>query len=178
MISCEKKGSKISPEKVINSRFIHRMFQQMKSDGKIFYGNNSNDETLDTLKNKLLKKDKLVFRFSTSSCGICIDSILLNLSNFSKKYKLQNKILILTPYLYNREIEVFKKVNNIDYEVFNIPDGNLSLLSDQSEEPYLFISDSTLISKSLFIPEKNLPFLTRKYLEHIKNTYFTNANEK
>ncbi|WP_298487559.1 hypothetical protein [uncultured Maribacter sp.] len=176
--NCQQKEEKVKPEKVVNGGLVYKMFEQMKSNGQMLFSKEVKNDTLNKLKIILKEKQKLVFRFNTASCGICVDSVLLNLNRFSKENNLKNEIVILTAYENNRDLHIFKKINNVNFNVLNFKEGDLNIPSDKGHKPFLFVTDSTLICKSFFIPEKSWPFLTKKYLEHIKETYFNEINEK
>lgn len=110
----------------------------------------------------------LAVRISPLSCSVCVDSTMISVRRFIKENNLNNRIIIFTSYHTERDLILFRRLHQIDFEVLNIIEDEITLPVEKHKIPYMFILDSSLISKSLFIPEKTILGLTDKYLESIK----------
>lgn len=108
---------------------------------------------------------KLVIRSSEKGCGMCIEKELFRIKE-SFDSTLYNSIIVLTTHNSARKLEVFKQTNNIPFEIYSCE--NLGLPFEQkSEGTYIFMMDSTLEVKHFFIPDFDLPELSKLYFSAI-----------
>lgn len=160
--SCNHK-EKDNPYKRLSRTIGRKMITQMKSNGLKFTSDSLDVNNNLKLENKL-NQHKIIFRFTQGSCGICIDSILLNLNRFTKRHNLKDKVLLLVSLPSDRDVYLFKRERKIEYDIVNIRSESINLPIDDQQVPYIFITDYNRLSKSLFIPIKEYPVLTREYL--------------
>ncbi|WP_417941932.1 hypothetical protein [Flavobacterium sp. RS13.1] len=152
----------------------HNMMEQMASTGisvdqpSFLIGHENRRRLLSQMKFGSL----LAVRISPLSCSICVDSTMLDLRKFLTNNKLKNRVIILTSYNTERDLVLFRRLHQMgDIEIFNIKENEISLAIENEKKPYMFIIDSTLISRSLFIPEKTISGLTNLYLTSIKKNF-------
>lgn len=171
-LSCEEKRAP-RPVSVINVHSLDRMLTAMKSNGEKFIDKTKKNSELKQIQLLLNNEPEIVFRITRYSCEVCVDSVLLHLDRFTSKYNIKDRVLILTDYIEPRGLFSFKKFKPVKgYDIINLEKGKLDLDADKQDEPYIFITDSSLQTKSLFIPTKSIPTIQKKYFEHLKNTYF------
>lgn len=113
----------------------------------------------------------LVLRISELSCSMCVDSALMNVKRFIEDHDLEDRVLFLTSYKRERDLILFRRLYQIDYPVYNIGENQITLPVESRNVPYMFVTDSTLLSRSLFIPERTFPKLTKRYLDFVKKRY-------
>lgn len=154
----------------------HNMMEQMASTG-ISVGQSSfltNYENRKKLLSQLKSGSLLVVRISPLSCSICVDSTMLILRKFINN-NLKDRVIILTSYNTQRDLVLFRRLHQMaNIEIFNIKEDEITLPIENEKKPYMFIIDSTLISRSLFIPEKTISGLTDLYLRSIKKEIVLN----
>jgi hypothetical protein len=112
-------------------------------------------------------KPKLVFRYSELNCNVCVDSQIDFIKEFVNRYGYDNLIMI-SNYKYKRNLSLFKILNNINNEIYNmnVLDSSLDVLNI----PYYFILDE---QPTMFhFPEKFFPEDTKEYFKSIDNQYF------
>ena len=112
-------------------------------------------------------KPKLVFRYKEIGCRPCIEMQLSLLKDFSQEIGAEN-ILVVSSYKSRYDMLSFKKINNFDFSIINID----SLVNEIENISYYFVIDSTMIAKSVFVPLKEIPDLTRDYFKLIRGKYF------
>lgn len=134
----------------------------------------SSIEVIDENKNKiqlkemLSKQPKLVFRYSELNCQQCVDTVFKRLKQLAEEVG-KEKILILSSYSNHRDLLLFKRINQIDLEVYNLNETKLDISVEEVNIPYMFLLDNDFRAKFVFIPEKTMPQLTDNYLLLIKN---------
>ena len=127
-----------------------------------------------SLKDRLSKnKAKIIFVFSSFQCSFCIDHLLATI-NKNKAFIGENNILLLGQFRNDSDFLKFKEINKIEVPFFNIYDKNFELPVDDLDYPYIVITDSSLIPKSIFVPEKNYPKYVDIYLKEIYKMYYEN----
>jgi hypothetical protein len=113
---------------------------------------------------------KLIFRFSESSCELCVDSVLVCLRKHSDRIGKKN-IIILTSYDDIAYLVLFKKYEEIDFQIYNA--RNIDLPIEKLNVPYLFVIDKSLKTNCIFIPEKTIQKRTDLYFQTIVKRYFS-----
>lgn len=132
------------------------------SDSTIF-----NEENIQVDKELLLcAKPTLVFRYSKLNCTSCILKNINTINMMVEKRKI--RIIIISDYNSKRELGLFKRINNIENEVFNC-----SLLSNnENHTPYFCIINEKGKLNNVFFPDDNFVGLTEKYLDIMTQKYF------
>lgn len=110
------------------------------------------------------KEYTLVLRYSTQSCSTCVEDILTKMKDFEKHYP-SIDILLLTTYRIQIDENSFKRICNIFPRVYNV--FSLGIPLEEEIVPYLFVLDKDLRVIDAFIPDKELPELTNRYLQNI-----------
>ncbi|MEN7549827.1 hypothetical protein AAG747_18020 [Rapidithrix thailandica] len=117
---------------------------------------------------EVLHEKKLFFRISNKHCDICIKQELLNLKSLSDSTGIQNICIIATSYE-ERTLHFLLKEYQIPFPVYTLTEKQLSFLPlEQHFLPYIFIAETNLIMHSVFVPTKELPFLSKEYYLGIK----------
>ena len=117
---------------------------------------------------KLIRDKKvLVFRYSQLSCTSCVDVQLQRLEQFAKRIGF-DRVIVLTTYTSIKELNMYKKVNNLSFDMYNIPIGTLKTEMELSNTPYFFTVNINKHIENIFIPIKTIPELTEEYYSHIE----------
>ncbi len=109
---------------------------------------------------------KLIFRYSELHCNACVDSMVVKLREYAKEVG-PEKVNIWASYRNNRDYFLFLRLNQVNMPVYNVQSTTLSL--DSLEEPYMFVLSPDLHISHIYIPHKEYPGPTYKYLEDIKH---------
>ena len=80
-------------------------------------------------------------------------------------------IILITNVNNARKLQYFIKNNNIKFQAYYCNDLGFDF-AKQYENPYVFITDSTLRIQQFFIPEKSLPKLSENYYKLVYYKYF------
>lgn len=115
-----------------------------------------------------MKTKYLVLRYSSLSCTPCVDNAIAAIKKFSKENPDIN-ILLLATYQFQKDLKVFKKMNKLFTQVYNVRSLNLPI--ENRQIPYLFVLDEELQVLNTFIPRKEIPELTEQYLEKMKELF-------
>ncbi len=108
---------------------------------------------------------KIVIRSSEKGCGMCVEEELIRIKE-SVDSTLYKNIMVLTTHNSARKLEVFKQINNIPFAIYSC--SNLGLPFEQkSEGTYIFLMDSTMKVKHFFLPDFDLPELSKIYYSAI-----------
>ena len=111
------------------------------------------------------KKNTLVLRYSYLNCRSCVDNAIARLLEFTNQND-DIDVLLLGSYQNNKDLKIFKQINKNVANVYMIK--HLEVPIEDENIPYLFILDEDMQILDLFIPRKEIPELTREYLEKIK----------
>lgn len=118
---------------------------------------------------------KVIFRFSESHCIDCILAELNQLKELAGVIGREN-VLLLTSWSGSNDLLLFKKNYNVDLPLYNIPADQLAANKiEHLNFPYLFVMDSDFSPVMVFIPEKELPGLSKNYYRLV-TTYFEGKN--
>ena len=155
-------------ELLLNNIFFH-----LESEGALMIDNimvESETGDTTTLKAILSRKPLLLLRYSELHCNLCVDHSISYLKSLADSVG-QDNIAILTSYRTIRDLFLFKRINQIDFPVYRIPENSLTIPADKYGFPYLFITDHTLVAKYIHIPDKDVPELTRILLAVIPSKF-------
>lgn len=121
-----------------------------------------------TLGNICCDKKKFVFRYTHLDCDVCIDAILPQLESLSRDIGIDNVVFLAT-YSNNRDLYVFKHVNEIRNCIYNI--DLLSIALDKINLPYCFVLNADNSMSHLFIPRKEMLDQTEEYFKIIRDLF-------
>lgn len=113
------------------------------------------------LKN-VVKDASLVVRYSAFSCSDCVSFVN---KNILEKVGRKDNILLMLSDIPIRDLHIIKKQLGL-LDVYQI--DSLPLPIDGEQIPYFFILDDNYLSTSFFIPRKEMPEQTVRYLEFVK----------
>ncbi|MFB2120743.1 hypothetical protein [Parapedobacter sp. 2B3] len=115
---------------------------------------------------------RLIFRYADIHCNVCIDSVLVGIKKIAEEIG-GNNIKLFASYKNERDLWVWQRLNNIRFEVFEIPEHSLITNLDKMNTPYLFILlPGRYKAYDIFVPKKENQMATLKYLEFIQKKYF------
>jgi len=130
------------------------------------------------IKGIIENENKLVIWFSVNSCANCYKRELEQLRSLADEIGKKKIIYLASGFTSNRAFYSFMEEQNIKENVFYI--GNKFLTDNILTKdfiPFLFITDSSLQVRNIFLIDKLLPDeLTVNYLETIKDKYFKTAS--
>lgn len=110
---------------------------------------------------------KLVFRYSELNCHQCVDSAFKSLKSLVKEIG-EEKVIILASYSRFRSLALFKRLNQLKMDVYNINEEALGIPLERSGIPFMFLLDKEYKTKFVFVPEKTMPQLTENYFHLMK----------
>ncbi|TGV01043.1 hypothetical protein [Flavivirga rizhaonensis] len=132
---------------------------------------NPNLELIDSNNKKILikkvigKNKKLVIRSSEKGCGMCIEGELKRIKKYSDSIGISN-IIIITTHSSARKLEVFKKMNDINFDTYFCEDLGFPI-ENKSEKTFVFILGNELISNNFFLTNLEFPELSYNYYSSI-----------
>lgn len=117
----------------------------------------------------LINKPTYIYHFDETNCELCVENFVPFISQLFKK--LGNKRIIILGSFEKSEnlflrLKRFEELKEIS--AYNIISSNLKETEiGKINKPYIFELDSNFISKKVFIPEKELPYLSQIYCNNI-----------
>lgn len=105
---------------------------------------------------------KLVLRYSSLNCHTCIDSLVTNAQKLSQVLGRDN-ICIFAKYHSDSDFRVFWRTNNNYFRIFQV-ESQITRL-DSINKPYMFVLNSDNSISHLFLPHKEIPEMTKWYLD-------------
>lgn len=121
----------------------------------------ANSKGKDVLLSDVVNDSSIIVRYSVHSCGDCITFINTSITDYVKN---KDRVILLLADVPVRDIHVIRaqlKFPNI-YKVDSLP-----LPYEEVKEPYLFTLDKDYRTSYFFIPRKEIPEQTFKYLQFI-----------
>jgi hypothetical protein len=113
--------------------------------------------------NQVLGADtKLVFRFSELSCNTCVDREVGNLKKMAAQVG-ADKIVVLASYRNLRDLVVFKRINQLDFQVYNAADK--AFPADAAGGTFVFLANQVHRGFAPFIPSKEIDDLSPVYYD-------------
>ncbi|MDR0507648.1 MAG: hypothetical protein LBH32_12665 [Dysgonamonadaceae bacterium] len=167
---CGKKNSTNNISEVSLSEILSQtMFIQLESEGcKLNLEVNYSDSLNLDLHNVLQQLPKLVFFHSELNCNSCVEQ---DFPLFNKIQKtIENNLLFFASYKNNRDLIIFKRINNIQSNIYNV--SSVGLPVEELNMPFCFVINQDFRAESVFIPIKEDSLLLKRYLEIIANKYF------
>lgn len=121
----------------------------------------TNSKGKDALLSDVVNDSSIIVRYSVHSCGDCITFVNTSITDYVPN---KDRIILLLADVPVRDIHVIKsqlKFPNI-YRVDSLP-----LPYEEVKEPYIFTLDKEYRTVYFFIPRKEIPEQTFKYLQFI-----------
>lgn len=164
VISLEKECSKYDLIETQLENLKFKSVQEWKNGGHflndiMLYDMN---DSITYLHNLVESDFKFIFKYTELSCVSC-----LNLINNYLSPELKSKFTILTSYKEQRTLDVFARMNKINYPIYNLYEQKVNIPLDKTNVPYLFVLDNDLRVNYIFIPDKDFPEITTSYLNRI-----------
>lgn len=117
---------------------------------------------------------KAVLCYSELNCNMCIDSLVHEFANLSSEFG-PDRFLIFAKYHNPRDLTVFKRLNEISFDAYNVDIDELNLPSAKLDKPFIIVSDSSLMVSEVFIPNKSYPELHKEYFRSLKRRIQTSG---
>ncbi len=112
--------------------------------------------------------------YSRSGCSSCNEQVFLNMKKYSSRIGRKNFVIIVknADHICLKEEMITYGIG--DLRTFTVPGNALSdtIYKDENSS-FFFVMDSCNNANMIFHPDPNLPFLTERYFEKIRETYFT-----
>lgn len=147
-------------------------FQFRTIDSNVILYDENNIKT--SLKQLCNKKPKLIFKYSTLNCNVCVDEQIKLLKKETEIIGVEN-VIIITDYKTTRELYQFRRMNQIDIKIYNLM--NYEITRIDKNLPYYFVLNSNSSISQLFIPIKNENVFIFQYFKEINNRYFQNNSK-
>lgn len=113
----------------------------------------------------ILKRPKLIFRFSGHNCEACIVSEF----DLINKLNISQNVIGFASYDNIRILKLAKMKYNIQFPIYYLPFGQ-DMLPEKKEElerPYLFIMGPELHAKHILFPSIRHPEISKKYYQEV-----------
>ncbi|MGD8747672.1 MAG: hypothetical protein PVI44_04340 [Balneolaceae bacterium] len=163
--------------RVLQENTLYREAVQYKNDRKQLDGDlvltkGTNSHVHHTFKSMLFSGNNLIFDLSGINCFQCsekhVGKELSLIKNLIKEFG-SDHIITIAHYRNKSDLNLFKRLNNIDFDIYNKGDGRLGLPIEKRNVPFLFITSFDLKAKYIFIPDKELPKLSERYFTFIES---------
>jgi hypothetical protein len=125
------------------------------------------DNEMHLLSDLVMQRPVLVFRYSELNCNTCYESEIALLQSVFTNEDL-DKVIIFCSYWIRNHFTVFKKVNQIKFPIYRIPQETFNWLIEDYASPYYFILHPNMRTTNFYIPDKVFPDLNVKYLREMK----------
>lgn len=80
----------------------------------------------------------------------------------------EENVLIFSSYTNRRNANIFRGINNVSNEIYNLREAELGLPPERANLPVIFFSDSTLIARMVFVPTKEISSLSESYYSAVR----------
>ncbi|MDR1221760.1 MAG: hypothetical protein LBL07_02620 [Tannerella sp.] len=155
---------------------IMLLYDMLKEEQEVLMKNEgcmvSKSLYLTDLKNQKIKIDSLfsegpflVLFFSSSYCNDCVNYCLTQIKDFMTKQGF-NKIILFASGYQLRDLYVFARSNQFNDKCFYSM-NSLNIPIEETNMPFMFIMDEKLMPSHFFIPKKEIPEQTERYLNFI-----------
>ena len=129
----------------------------------VFYDENKKD----SFNIRYANQPILCMYFSEISCNSCVEDVVKTIDQYRDSLNLN--IVYLANYRRNRDVHIFRRINNLSSEIYNI--NSLNLPIEKMHRPFVFIVDQQQQIRSLFVPSKEYMDSFHQYLSWIKRRY-------
>lgn len=113
-------------------------------------------------------RNKLIFRYSSFDCEICVDSVITAITRLTKNTPVKD-LIIITDTQSERDFIIRSKNKNHPYPVYYMPYSKLGLSIENHGIPFLFILTKTFKTSKIFTPFKEVGYQTNQYLQYALN---------
>lgn len=155
---------------------ITREIQQFNNEGKplnndLVLTNGLENNVAYRLNEILSDRYTFILHLPNLDCITCSEYDIEFVENFANKVG-SEKILIISKYRNQNDVDVFKRLNFLELDVYNKKDEKLGLSLEDNNKPFMFLaSSSDLTARYLFVPDQEIPELTVQYLELIQQKF-------
>lgn len=160
---------KVSEEKIISELINEDRFLAFQNEGYTISKKleiiNQNGDKID-FASYMSERQYLIFRYSFLNCQPCVDEVL-RLLKMSMNEVDSSQILIFSNYQLLNDLKKFRRINKIFDEVYKVDSLNLPI--DKLNIPYFFVLGKNMQVSHIFIPQKESPKTTERYLNMVKN---------
>jgi len=114
----------------------------------------------------------LIFRYSDINCNTCYESAINEMKEtLGDAFQY---VAILCTYSTERDLIVFKKINQIRFPIYLVSSGTFSWVIEEYNNPYFFVLHSDLKISNIYVPNKSFPDRNLQYLEGVKRLLSSN----
>jgi hypothetical protein len=167
--TAEKKNICESTRRVIISNTFLQ-FETTASKIEDFIISSNGESQKKKLSDYFSGNNQLVLRYNEDNCSSCIDHSLEALLEYKDAIGIDN-ILIIATVKNNRKLKAFiDKFENLNIQIINT-DSEINLPIEEYNIPYFFMMNKDLKIKMLFVPIKELPDNTARYLDIISERF-------
>lgn len=167
--TAEKKNICESTRRVIISNTFLQ-FETTASKIEDFIISSNGESQKKKLSDYFSGNNQLVLRYNKDNCSSCIDHSLEALLEYKDAIGIDN-ILIIATVKNNRKLKAFiDKFENLNIQIINT-DSEINLPIEEYNIPYFFMMNKDLKIKMLFVPIKELPDNTARYLDIISERF-------
>jgi|SRR5690554_834788 len=167
--TAEKKNICESTRRVIISNTFLQ-FETTASKIEDFIISSNGESQKKKLSDYFSGNSQLVLRYNEDNCSSCIDHSLEALLEYKDAIGIDN-ILIIATVKNNRKLKAFiDKFENLNIQIINT-DSEINLPIEEYNIPYFFMMNKDLKIKMLFVPIKELPDNTARYLDIISERF-------
>jgi len=124
-----------------------------------------------SMKTLVGSSSKFVLRYSELHCSSCVEKQILLFNKVVDRIG-EDNVLIISSYTNNRDLLLFKRMNQIKLPVYNIKDANLGISAEGADSPIFFVLSNNLRVSNVFLPLEYDPILTEEYHERIMKKYW------
>ncbi len=150
---------------------FHRVNSEVnaKMAGRIAYNISCADADGQTVQLSSLveKKPVLIFRYSNLNCNTCVESEFEHLNQIFDNHG-DDPVVILCSYHRERDFQIFKRINQIEFRIYQIPHDGFDWIAEHFDSPYYFILNSGMTVSDILIPNKEYPDISKQYLVGVK----------
>ena len=145
-------------------------FETTDSKMEDFIVTSNDNSKSERLSQHLFVDNCLILRYNEDNCVSCIDHSLGVLLEYKDAIGVDN-ILIIATVRNNRKLKTFiDKFENLNIQIINT-DSEINLPIEEYNIPYFFMMNKDLKIKMLFVPIKELPDNTARYLDIISERF-------
>lgn len=135
----------------------------------------SSDNNISEIKDLIAADSKLIFDFRNVNCNTCLEDEMIRLRIVGDKIG-HNNIIYIAKFNNQRSQLVFEQKHLV--EVYNIDDNVLGLPVENLHTPFVFVVDSSLIAKNIYVPIKEFFALGNIYYDLVYEKYFNHSNDQ
>ena len=170
-INDEKRFYESIVKLITNNAFLQFESTDTKMEDLIVY---SNDDVNNRRLSDFLEDNSfLILRYNETYCKSCVDHSLEALLDYKDEIGIDN-ILIMATSENIRKLKAFvNKFENSNIKIINII-SKIDLPIEKYNVPYFFVISNNLQIQMLFVPIKELPENTFRYLQVVSDRFFFN----